>query len=113
MIKKSHRFHGHKSLRFVMSKGRVVRDNNLALKYIYNNQHNKFRVAVVVSKKVSRSAVVRNRIRRRVYEAVRLQETQITKPIDLVFFVYSPTLKDIGFNNLEESISRLLKNTNR
>lgn len=109
MIKKSHRFHGHTSLRFVLSKGRVVRGNNLTLKYIYNNKRDKFRVAVVVSKKVSKSAVVRNRIRRRVYEIVRLQEAQMTKPFDLVFFIYSPTLSDIEFNKLERYIVGLIK----
>lgn len=113
MINKSHRFHGPNSLRFVLSRGKVVRQNNIALKYIFNKQQSSYRVAVVVSKKVSKSAVVRNRIRRRIYEAVRLYPKNITEPIDLVFFVYSQTLKDTSFKEIQAQINHALSQVNK
>jgi len=46
-------------------------------------------LAVVVSRKVHKSAVARNRMRRRLYEAVRQMEGSITQPHDVVITVFS------------------------
>lgn len=61
-------------------------------------------MAVVVSKKVSRSAVVRNRIRRRLYELVRVHESEITGPFDLAFIVYSDHLATMDAAEFRERI---------
>lgn len=98
-----------------MSRGSTARQNNIALRFIINNRQKTYRVAVVVSKKVSKSAVVRNRIRRRVFEAVAMHHDQINKPLDLVFFVYSASLEDMPFSKLQKQVRRLFaqtKNTN-
>lgn len=88
MINYTHRFHGRSSLRFVYQRGQAVRGNYLSLRYARNPRQRSYRVAVVVSRKVSKSAVVRNRIRRRLYELVRTRAGQIQEPFDLVFIVY-------------------------
>lgn len=49
-------------------------------------------MAVIVSKKVAKSAVVRNRIRRRLYEAVRTSKLFDETPVDVVFVVRSEEL---------------------
>lgn len=49
-------------------------------------------MAVVVSRKVEKSAVGRNRLRRRLYEAVRALEGNIDGPYDIVFTVFSNDL---------------------
>ena len=67
------------------------------------------RVAVVVSKKVARLAVDRNRIRRRVYEAVRLNFDLIPKKMDYVFVVYSKKVMDIPFTELEKVLGELVE----
>lgn len=46
-------------------------------------------MAVVVSRKVHKSAVVRNRIRRRVYEAARTHEGQFLGAYDIVVTIFS------------------------
>ena len=89
MIDASHRFHGRGSLRFVYQHGKTVRGPFNALRFTCNTRRKTFRVAVVVSRKVHKSAVVRNRIRRRLYEIVRQQTEYITEPYDLVFTLYS------------------------
>lgn len=89
MIDKSHRFQGRGSLRFAYQKGQTTRGTLGVLKYIVNKRRTTFRAAVVVSRKVNKSAVVRNRIRRRVYEVVRELAPRIREPYDLVFIVYS------------------------
>ena len=89
MIGSVHRFHGRSSLRFVFQRGQVVRGPNLSLRFIRNDRQQSYRMAVVVSRKVSKSAVVRNRIRRRLYEIVRRAAPAITEPYDIVFTVFS------------------------
>lgn len=92
MINSTHRFHGRSSLRFVYQHGRQVRGEMLSLRIARNGRQQSWRAAVVVSRKVSKSAVVRNRIRRRVFEVVRSVAGHIAGPYDIVFSVYSESV---------------------
>jgi len=76
----------------VYQKGRVIRSELISLHVARNNRRSVWRAAVVVSRKVSKSAVVRNRIRRRIFEIVRRQAGLIDGPYDLVFSVYGEQL---------------------
>ena len=109
MLSKTHRFHGLNSLNFAHKQGKVVRGSVMNLKFARNDRRDTYRVAVVVSKKVSKSAVTRNRIRRRVYEAVRLQAASIQKPYDLVFMVYSVELATMESAKLQEIVAEQLR----
>ena len=104
MIARLYRFHGHASLGFVYKRGQVVRGPLLALKYIRNDRQSSYRVAVVVSRKIHKSAVVRNRIRRRIYEIVRLQAAQIRDSYDLVFTVFGAQLATLPPAELERTV---------
>lgn len=73
-------------------RGRSVRSGSLALRYTPVKPGDVYRVAVVVSKKVSKSAVIRNRIRRRVYEHVRILYVDKPAPFNMVFMVYDEKL---------------------
>jgi len=105
MIHSTHRFHGRSSLRFVYQKGHVVRGEYMCLRAIQNTRRTTWRAAVVVSRKVSKSAVVRNRIRRRVFEVVRHQAGQISGPFDLVFSVYGEQLATLEQPLLEQLVA--------
>lgn len=109
MIEKIHRFQGRGSLRFVYQRGQTVRGQYSSLKYIINKRRNTYRLAVVVSRKVSKSAVVRNRIRRRVYELIRQLSLPETPPYDLVITVYSENLAAIDWPELEQAITGQLQ----
>lgn len=108
MLIRLHRFHGYNSLRSVYSRGQTVRTPLLSLKYALRDPTRPYRVAVVVSRKVSKSAVVRNRIRRRVYEVVRRQEKQLPGGIDLVFTAFGDELASWEAKRLETAVSGLL-----
>src|SRR6478609_11230175 len=95
MISQAHRFHGRNSLRFVYQRGQNIRGGAVSLRFIENPRRHNYRVAVVVSRKVSKSAVVRNRIRRRVYEMVRENARRCPKALDLVFTVYGDTVAEL------------------
>lgn len=109
MIDKTHRFQGYGSLRFVYQKGQVVRGPLCALKYVMNRRRSTYRVAVVVSRKVHKSAVVRNRIRRRMYEIIRDTSARIKEPYDLVFIVYSDQLATMPAGQLEAAVAEKLE----
>lgn len=109
MIHRKHRFHGLHSLGFVMRKGQILYTPGLSLKFILNQRQSAHRVAVVVSRKVSKSAVVRNRIRRRIFEAVRQLEDLIVRPYDLVFIVREDDLKVIHSKDLTKRVRSLLE----
>ena len=88
MLQQCNRFHGHGSLKFVYKNGQAVRSSIATIKYVKNPYRNHSRFAVVVSKKVLKSAVRRNRIRRRVYEIIRLElpNMKMTKMWLLLYF---------------------------
>jgi len=100
MISRVHRFHGYGSLKYTYKKGETVRGPLLSTKYVFNPRRNKYRLAVVVNKKVNKSAVVRNKIRRQVYEVVRLSETNIKQPSDIVITVFSDQILELTHNEL-------------
>ncbi len=109
MIHRTHRFHGRTSLRFVYSRGQTVRNQYLALRFVSNPRRKTYRVAVVVSRKVHKSAVVRNRIRRRIYEVVRARDAAVTDAYDMVFTVFSEQLADMPFEQLQQNVSAQLQ----
>ena len=108
MIAQRHRFHGHNTIDSVYRRGMTLRGNTLNLKYVPGNGSRSFRAAVVVSKKVSKSAVVRNRIRRRIYELVREYDTTGLGGGELVFVVYAEQLAHIEAHKLRAAVHDLL-----
>lgn len=104
-----YRFHGLSSLNFAYKRGETVRAQLLSLKFVHNPRRSTLRVAVVVSRKVSKSAVVRNRIRRRVYEAFQKNADNIHGPYDLIFTVFSEQIAEVEFSQLEKQVIQLLK----
>jgi ribonuclease P protein component len=109
MIVKAHRFHGYNSLNFVYSKGQTARGPLFAIKYAVNPKRKTYRVAVVVSKKVSKSAVARNRMRRRLYAAIKEYEGQITEPYDIVLTVFHDALLEEPHKNVQHQLKKQLE----
>lgn len=108
MLSREHRFHGLGSLNFAYKQGQTVRGPLLSLKHTRNSRRSTYRVAVVVSRKVSKSAVVRNRIRRRVYEAFQVDAGSISGAHDLLLTVFSDQAATIEFSELQKQVHSLL-----
>ena len=108
MLAKKYRFHGHSSLKFVYSKGDTKRVKFLSLKYIANNRRSESRLAVVVSKKITKKAPERNRMRRRLYEAVRQQWPMIKPGYDLVITVFDERIGMITADEVRYLVHELL-----
>ena len=107
MLERKHRFHGYSSLKKVYPKTKTIRGGFVSLRYAERPPGKPYRVAVVVGRKVHKSAVKRNRIRRRIYEAVRMSHS-IPSSTDLIFNVYSDQLAEIEYKKLQEQINELL-----
>lgn len=108
MLGRTHRFHGQRNLRRVYKEGQNARGSLMSLRYLSSNGRQSYRVAVVVSRQVSKSAVVRNRIRRRVYAQLR-QAEGLPPDADLVFTVYSDKVAGLSAEELAETIGKLLQ----
>ncbi len=109
MIARKHRFHGYGSLRFVYQHGETIRGPLCAIKFTTNPKRQEYRLAVVVSKKVSKSAVVRNRIRRRLFEAIRLEEASINQAYDIVVTVFSEQIATLPYDDVRKMITSQFK----
>ena len=111
MLNSKYRFHSRGGVRYVYRAGKTIRRPDLSLVYCDNSRgHTRF--AVVVSKKVLKSAVGRNRIRRRLYEAIRLNFSVFKQPRDYVFVVYSKSFLDLPFPDLEHKLRSLATESN-
>ena len=108
MIPSPFRFHGHNSLRYVYTNGKAIRSQSLTIKWVINTHRSKPRFSVVVSKKVIKSAIGRNRIRRRIYEYLRLNHSLLNEIYDIVVICTTPDLKDIPYADLKEQLDTLI-----
>ena len=92
MIAKKFRFHGHGALNFVLMHGKQKRGKVFSIKFIKNPRRKTSRISVIISKKVFKHAVDRNRARRRVYEIVRRSLKtfpQNNESFDIAIMIYS------------------------
>ena len=111
MISRKYRFHSRGGVRYTYKNGKTIRESKISLVFAPNSR-NKQRYAVVVSKKVLKSAVGRNRIRRRVYEVIREQLPKISQPVDCIFVVYSKEVATMEYKELRSLMVNLLKEAN-
>ncbi len=91
----------------VFQKGKGYKENFLYLKIIKNNLK-RSRFGFITSKKFSSRATVRNKIKRRLREIIKIKLPYIKKGIDGVIMVI-PGLEINDFWELEEIINKLLK----
>lgn len=109
MLAYKNRFHGHGSLRYVYSKGESVRTQKIVVKFTSNKNRNESRFAVVVSKKVLKSAVGRNRIRRRVYEIIRHELPKFDGVYDVAVMIFHKSIKEMPHEELRNSLIEIFE----
>lgn len=108
MIAQKNRFHGPHAIRKL--KGSNFQANVISARACKcSGSNNDYRLAVVVSKKVAAKAVDRNKIRRRIFEAVRQQKRLSGLPIDCIIYVKDASVGSIPSSQLSEEIAMLTK----
>ena len=108
MLASKHRFHRRNHVNRVYKQGSSVRQGALSLKYrvAEGGSHTKF--AVVVSKKVAKNAVDRNRIRRRIFELLRNNKNTVPDGFEGVVGVFDASVADLPHKELEKHVRDLL-----
>lgn len=107
MIAKKFRLHKKSDFDELAQSSNKFYSNNFVLKFVESNKDfNSF--AVVVSKKISIKAVVRNKIRRRVFEIIRLNMDSFKKGFNIIIFVKKGVL-EIEYIELEKELLYIFK----
>lgn len=108
MLQQRYRFHGYGGLRYLYRHASAERSRLLTVKYVANRRRRMPRIAVVVSKKVHKSAVGRNRIRRRIYEILRQQVPHFTGVYDVALIITSSEVLVTPHDELVLVVTNLL-----
>lgn len=108
MLQQRYRFHGYGGLRYLYRHASAERSRLLTVKYVANRRRRMPRIAVVVSKKVHKSAVGRNRIRRRIYEILRQQVSHFTGVYDVALIITSSEVLTAPHDELVLVVKNLL-----
>ncbi len=109
MISASYRFHGHGSLNYLFRNGTTTRGARLLVRAVPNRRRETSRVSVVVGKKVAKSAVVRNRIRRRVYEVIRTHWDGVAAQTDFAVTVLSADMAVLPASDVQQAVLGVLR----
>ena len=107
MFLRKNRLTREKDIEQVFKRGRYFFVRDLGIKFIKNNLDYP-RFTCVVSNKISKKAVERNRIKRRLREIIRLTIPNLPQDIDLVVFT-RPSIKEIDYQEMEKQIHSCLK----
>ncbi len=107
MIAKDIRISRKKDFDIILKSKSKFYSNNFVLRFS-ENELSKSRFCVVVSKKISKRAVDRNRIRRRIYEAIRLNYDKIKPGFDFMILTKLSVLK-LNYHEIEKDILYIFK----
>ena len=80
----------------------------LAVLYVASNELGRTRVGITVGKRVAGQAVARNRIRRRLREALRLRYPGVRPGMDLLLVARAPSAR-AAWSELDQAVSSLLQ----
>jgi len=105
MLAKINRYHDRREPRIVLKYGRQAQCGPFKVVALAGRHRGPFRAAVVVGTKVAKSAPARNRIRRRIYEALRLCEPSVRDDFSLVVVVHDPKTGTMAIGELQKALA--------
>lgn len=113
MLPKKNRLQKNKDFERVFKKGRFFKEDFLVLKVLFNNLKNS-RFGFIVSSKVSKKAVLRNKIKRWLRAAVlshleKKADDKTEKSIDIIIIVKPEQPKIKNFQEVKETINKIFK----
>lgn len=110
MLPKENRLRQEQDFKQVAKAGKAVFSPSLSLKLIKNNS-DLSRFGIIVSTKVSKKAVERNRLKRRLREIIRLNLPRFKKGFDVMVLTRAAA-KDFEYLQLKEIMAELFKKAN-
>lgn len=108
MISRRYRIGSRDRIKYILEKGHRIQGRFFQLRFLANRLEFP-RFAIVVAKKSCRTAVERNRVRRRLYEAIRLALPQISRTCYDVAVLASNKIHGAEFSDLKHDIPFLIK----
>ena len=106
MLSSQNRLRKSKDIESVLKKGFKFKEGSLVLR-VAGNKSAKTRFAFIVSGKVSKKAVIRNKIRRRLSEIIRLCMPNMAQGIDLIVIAL-PSSASREFSEIKSATEDLL-----
>ena len=107
MLPKRNRLKKRSDIEAVFKKGKSIKQDFLFLRILRNNLKIS-RFGFMVSKKISKKATIRNKVRRRFGEIIRTNLFEIKKGWDGVI-IACPGIEKKKFKETEENIKRILR----
>ena len=108
MLAKLNRIHGRNVFKRILRSGKTERADFISLNHSVARGKT-LKAAVVISRKVAKSSVKRNRIRRRIYEIVRKNYLPLDLKNNLIFIVYSEDIDLLNHDQLVDRLDSLMK----
>ena len=99
---------GKKDFDRVFKKGLGFKENFLLLKFVHNSL-TRSRLGIIVSKKISKKAITRNKIRRRIRAIVYPKLNLLKNNLDVVIMAL-PGIEEKTFAETEKAIDKLWSN---
>lgn len=107
VLAKINRLKKKRDFYLVFKKGKTQKGKFLILKYIKNNLKES-RFAFIISQKISKKTVVRNKIKRRLSEIVREKLKEFREKIDGIFIALSG-IENQNFQVLKNDVEEIFK----
>ena len=111
MIAKKNRLNS-RMFQNVFDKGKILYSKNFIFKFMLNNlEHSRFGIAVGV--KISKKANIRNKFKRKISEAIRLNLSNLPNGIDCVIILKQRNIKEIAklkFKDIKNEIFSVVFN---
>lgn len=107
MLPKANRLSKKKDFDQVFKKGKSFKEDFLILRFVLNKVK-RCRFGIIISRKVSKKATVRNKLKRRISVLIEPKIMKIKKRVDVVL-VALPNLEKKDFWEIEETVNKLFK----
>lgn len=108
MLASKNRLRNRNTIGYLLNKGQWVKNEHFTLKYTRNRDSKTAGIAILISTKVEKRAVYRNRLKRRIAESFRHLLGEKEPPYQLIIIAKNTAL-NLNFQEIQESIHSLLK----
>ena len=105
MLAKENRLQKKNDFERVLKQGKWFKEDFLFIKVIKNNLEAS-RFGFIVSQKISKKAVVRNKVKRRLRAIIREKIPGIKKGLDIVI-ITQPGIENKSFQGIEENVAKI------
>lgn len=107
MLAKVNRLRKKKDFERILKKGKSFKEGFIILKFNKNNSR-EIRFGFIVSRKVSKKATVRNKVKRRLRELMKKKIENLKRGMDIIL-ISLPGIETRDFWELDKTLEKLLK----